>query len=110
MFRADYVLYNRELNFLELKGNISSKDLNGNSFTANEARYDNNNKIFKSFGQSNFETFEGYKIETSNITIDNKNTFISSNNDTLIQDKEGNKIYLENFEYFKKIYLNQLDQ
>jgi len=102
LFEADYVLYNKEYNFLELKGNILSKDASGNIFKASKARYDNKNKIFKSFGESEFETLEGYKIETSDIIIDNRNTFISSNNKTFIQDKDGNKIYLENFEYFKE--------
>ena len=101
-FEADYVLYNKELNFLELKGNILSRDMNGNIFRASKATYDNNNKVLKSFGESNFETVEGYRIETSDVIIDNKNTFISSNKKSFIQDNEGNKIYLENFEYFKQ--------
>ena len=64
-FKADYVLYNKEKNFLELKGNILSKDTSGNVFRASKASYDNNSKIFKSFGESNFETSEGYKIDTA---------------------------------------------
>ena len=102
LFKADYVLYDREKNFLDLKGNILSKDSNGNIFKASKATYDNDKKIFKSFGESNFETSEGYKIETSDIIIDNKNTFISSNKKTYVIDKDSNKIYLDNFEYFKK--------
>ncbi len=101
-FKADYVLYNKEKNFLELKGNILSKDTSGNVFRASKASYDNNGKIFKSFGESNFVTLEGYKIDTSDIIIDYKNTFISSNKDTYIKDKDGNEIFLNNFEYFKK--------
>ncbi len=102
LFKADYVLYNRESNFLELKGNILSKDISGNIFRTTKATYDNNNKIFKSFGKSNFETLEGYKIEAGDIIIDNKNFFISSDEKAFIIDKEGNEIYLENFEYFKQ--------
>ena len=101
-FNADYVLYNRESNILELKGNILSKDSNGNVFKASRATYDNNKKIFKSFGESNFETLEGYKILTSDIIIDNKNAFMGSDKETFVSDIDGNKIYLENFEYFKK--------
>ena len=47
LIKADYVLYNRESNFLELKGNILSKDTSGNIFRTTKATYDNNNKIFK---------------------------------------------------------------
>ena len=104
-FSADYVLYNRESNFLELKGNILSKDSSGNVFKTSKATYDNNKKIFKSFGKSSFETLEGYKIETNDIIIDNKNIFIGSNKETFVTDIDGNEIYLENFEYFKKKYL-----
>ena len=102
LFKADYVLYNRESNFLELKGNILSEDSNGNIFKTNKAIYDNTNKIFKSFGESSFKTLEGYKIETSDVIIDNKNTFIKSDKKTFIVDKDGNEIYLDNFEYFKQ--------
>ena len=101
-FNADYVLYNRESNILELKGNILSKDSSGNVFKTSRATYDNNKKIFKSFGESSFETLEGYKIVTSDIILDNKNTFIGSEKKTFVTDVDGNKIYLENFEYFKK--------
>ena len=102
LFKADYVLYNKQYNFLELKGNIFSEDIDGNIFKSNKASYDNNNKIFKSFGKSDFETLEGYKIETSDIIIDNKSAIISSENKAIIQDNDGNKIYLKNFEYFKQ--------
>ena len=102
LFKADYALYNKEFNYLELKGNISSKDINGNIFKSDKATYDNNSKIFKSFGKSDFETKEGYKVETSDIFIDNNNFSINSKNKSFIEDKDGNKIYLENFEYFKQ--------
>ena len=101
-FNADYVLYNKESNTLELKGNILSKDSSGNVFKTSKATYDNNKKIFKSFGKSSFETLEGYEIITSDIIIDNKNTFVGSDKETFIRDIDGNKIYLENFEYFKQ--------
>ena len=101
-FNADYVLYNKESNTLELKGNILSKDSSGNVFKTSKATYDNNKKIFKSFGKSSFETLEGYEIITSDIIIDNKNTFVGSDKETFITDIDGNKIYLENFEYFKQ--------
>ncbi len=94
LFKADYALYNKELNSLELKGNITSKDINGNIFKSDKATYDNNSKIFKSIGKSDFETKEGYKVETSDIILNNNNFSINSKNKTFIEDKDGNKIYL----------------
>ena len=109
-FNADYVLYNRENNTLELKGNILSKDSSGNVFKASKATYDNNKKIFKSFGESSFETLEGYKIITSDIIIDNKNTFMGSDKETLSQILTVTKFTLKTLNILKKIiFLNQLD-
>ena len=102
LFKADYVEYNKSTNFLLLKGNIYSKDVKGNIFKTEEATYDNDKKIFKSFGISNFETLNGYKVKTSDIFLDNKNGLISSQEKTIIEDRDNNKIYLNNFEYLRE--------
>tara|TARA_A100001015_G_scaffold123343_1_gene136714 strand:+ start:1391 stop:3799 length:2409 start_codon:yes stop_codon:yes gene_type:complete len=102
LFKADYVEYNKSTDFLLLKGNIYSKDVKGNIFKTEEATYDNDKKIFKSFGISNFETLNGYKVKTSDIFLDNKNGLISSQEKTIIEDRDNNKIYLNNFEYLRE--------
>ena len=102
LFKADYVEYNKSTNFLLLKGNIYSKDVKGNIFKTEEATYDNDKKVFKSFGISNFETLNGYKVKTSDIFLDNKNGLISSQEKTIIEDRDNNKIYLNNFEYLRE--------
>ena len=102
LFKADYVEYNKSTNFLLLKGNIYSKDVKGNIFKTEEATYDNDKKIFKSFGISNFETLNGYKVKTSDVFLDNKNGLISSQKKTIIEDRDNNKIYLNNFEYLRE--------
>tara|TARA_E500000178_G_scaffold175530_1_gene174503 strand:- start:262 stop:2670 length:2409 start_codon:yes stop_codon:yes gene_type:complete len=102
LFKADYVEYNKSTDFLLLKGNIYSKDVKGNIFKTEEATYDNDKKVFKSFGISNFETLNGYKVKTSDIFLDNKNGLISSQEKTIIEDRDNNKIYLNNFEYLRE--------
>ncbi len=102
IINADYVEYNKKDNFLKLEGNIYSRDINGNVFTGTKAIYDNNNKIFKSIGDITFDTIEGYKIISSNITINNTDSSITTENKTIITDLENNKIFLDNFEYLKK--------
>ena len=99
LFKADYVEYNKSTDFLLLKGNIYSKDVKGNIFKTEEATYDNDKKVFKSFGISNFETLNGYKVKTSDIFLDNKNGLISSQEKTIIEDRDNNKIYLNNLLY-----------
>ena len=47
-------------------------------------------------------TSEKYLIESENVTFDNKNYFIKSENNTTIKDQDGNFIYLENFDYQTK--------
>ena len=71
-------------------------------FKTEEATYDNDKKVFKSFGISNFETLNGYKVKTSDIFLDNKNGLISSQEKTIIEDRDNNKIYLNNFEYLRE--------
>ena len=102
LLKADYVEYNKDTNFLSLIGNINSKDSNGNVFTSKKATYDNNLKIFKSFGKTSLETIKGYKVDTSNIILDNNKSSITSNEETIIRDKDNNNIYLNNFSYLKE--------
>ena len=85
IINADYVEYNKKDNFLKLEGNIYSRDINGNVFTGTKAIYDNNNKIFKSIGDITFDTIEGYKIISSNITINNTDSSITTENKTIIK-------------------------
>ena len=102
LLKADYVEYNKESNFLKLMGNINSSDASGNIFISEKATYDNNLKIFKSLGKTYLETIKGYKVETSDITLDNNKSSITSNKTTIIKDKNDNNIYLDNFNYLKK--------
>ena len=71
-------------------------------FTGTKATYDNNNKIFKSIGEITFDTVEGYKIISSNITINNTQSSITTENKAIITDLENNQIFLDNFEYLRK--------
>ena len=75
--------------------------MNGNVFTGSKATYDNTKQIFKSIGETSFETVEGYKIISSDVIIDNLKSIISTNSKTVITDTDNNKIFLDNFEYDK---------
>ena len=63
-------------------------------------------KFLKTDGKTTFESSQGYTLEGSDISLNNKNKTIFSNNSTYLNDLDGNTISLENFEYIssKKIF------
>ena len=58
-------------------------------------------KIFKSKGLTQVITSENYIINGEDIVVNNKSNSFSSDKKTIITDQDENKIYLENFEFFK---------
>ena len=62
------------------------------------AEYFTIKKIFKSKGQTEITTPENYIINGEDLNIDNKK-IISSKKPSIINDPDGNQIFLNNFEY-----------
>ena len=56
-------------------------------------------KFFKTKGKTIIETEENYILNGEDLLIDNKLRMIKSNNNSTLQDLDGNKIMIENFEY-----------
>ena len=69
VIKSDYVLYNKKLKKLDIKGNVQ------------------------------ILTAEGYLIESKNIVLDKIKNILISNNASTITDTQKNKIFLDNFEY-----------
>ena len=86
-------------NYLFLKNNIVALDQKNNRIEAEKAEYDGNLKLFKTIGVTKILTSEGYTIEGENIIADNKKRIINSNKDTIVTDKDLNKIFLKSFKY-----------
>ena len=63
------------------------------------AEYDENSKIFKTFGPTKILTEKKYLINSKDIILNNSKKFIRSQENTTIVDQDSNKIFLENFEY-----------
>ena len=82
-----------------LKKNIEAEDDKNNIIYANYAEYYENNKVFKTLGETKIKTSDEYLIEGKDIIFDSKKSYISSNEKTIIKDEDENKIHLENFEY-----------
>ena len=99
LIKSDYVKYNKKLGYLLIKDNILATDDKDNSIQASNAEYFQESKILKTSGKTKIITSDKYVLEGSNITIDNKNDLIKSKENSILTDLDGNKIFLENFEY-----------
>ena len=95
----DYAEYNKKKGIIKLKQKVKEAiDNKNNKILTDQAEYDQNTKVFKSFKSTEIVTSENYILRGKNITVDNKD-FIISEDQSILEDTEGNKIYLENFTY-----------
>ena len=99
IIKSNYAEYSKIEELITLKDNIIINDINKNRLEANEATFNNNLKILRTFGKTTFLSSEGYSLTSSNIILDNKKKIASSKNSSQIKDIDGNFIYLDNFEY-----------
>lgn len=99
IIKSDYAEYDKKGNFFILKNNIFLQDKNGNKFFGEYATFDENKKIFSTLGESKLSTTEGYNVVTLDLVVNLDNNSAFSKNNSIIEDLEGNKINLENFEY-----------
>ena len=96
---SDYLEYNKKKGLLKLKNNITANDVKNNVIKTDRAEYNEKEKIFLSIGETEIITSEKYILKGADIKVDNKKNIISSKNQTLLKDPDGNQIYLENFEF-----------
>ena len=96
---SDFVKYNKNSGYLLIKNNIIATDKKNNVVNAELAEYFEKEEIFKTKGVTKVITSEKYVLNGSNILIDNKNKIIKSNEPSSLTDLDGNKIYLNTFEY-----------
>ena len=99
IIKSQYLKYNKKIGLLILKNNIIAEDNESNTITAENAEFNENKEIFKTFGPTNIITSEKYIVRGKDIVINNKSKTISSNEATSINDPEGNNIALQNFNY-----------
>ena len=114
IIESDYAEYNKKKGIIKLKQKVKATDNKNNKILTDQAEYDQNTKVFKSFKSTEIVTSENYILRGKNITVDNKD-FIISEDQSILEDTEGNKIYLENFTYnvrnriFKSIGLIRIE-
>ena len=92
-----------------LEGNVVAVDENNNRLTTEKAKYNKNNGRLLAGGETKIITSENYQVLSTNILFDDKNKIISSNEKSLILDKDGNQISVDSFKYLadKNIFFSK---
>ena len=96
---SDFASYNKKSGELIFKVNIIAKDNLNNKIKANYAEYNKINKIFQTTGQTVIQTTDNYTLEGEDMYADGEKKIIRSTKNSILYDKDGNEINLENFEY-----------
>ncbi len=96
---SDYAKYDRAKGVIELKKNVLAKDKENNIIKTDFAEYNEKTQILITKGPTNITTTDNYVIEGSDILFNNISNFIRSDNKTIIEDIDSNRIFLDNFEY-----------
>ena len=97
---SDYAKYNKKKGILILKKNIIILDEKKNEIKTEYAEYLENDEIIFTKGLTLVKTQEKYLLTGKDLFFDNKKKLIKSDQNSILQDQDKNKIYLENFEYF----------
>jgi LPS-assembly protein len=82
-----------------LEGNINSKDEKGNQLFSEYAEYNKLDQLIQTQGPTKIITSGGFEVLGSNVTFDHKNQKIYSDFKTQITDKDGNKVFVDMFNY-----------
>ncbi len=99
IIRSDFAKYNKSKGYLIIKDNVIATDAKQNTIKTNFAEYYEKEKIFKSNGPTTIITSENYKLEGSDIVVNDYKKKINSAEKTILTDKDNNKVFLDNFEY-----------
>ena len=102
IIQSDYLEYDKNTNFLKLKGNVVVEDKKNNILKTNDATYNKIKKIFNSIGDTEILTSEKYNLNGQDITVSYLENLTFSKRNSTLKDSEGNKILLDNFEYNNK--------
>jgi len=82
-----------------LEGSVNLKDKKGNTLFSEYAKYNVDAELAETTGATKIITSKGFEISSANVTFDNIKKLIRSNYKTQIVDKDGNKIFVDMFDY-----------
>ena len=96
---ASKIKYNNLDKITIFENNVTAEDSLGNKLSSNYADYNDLTDILKTKGYTKIITSGGFEVLGSDIFLDNKQKTIYSNNKTQVIDQDGNKIFLDMFNY-----------
>jgi len=96
---ASKIKYNNLDKITIFENNVTAEDSLGNKLSSNYADYNDLTDILKTKGYTKIITSGGFEVLGSDIFLDNKQKTIYSSNKTQITDQDGNKIFLDMFNY-----------
>ena len=99
IIKSDFAKYNKKSGFLVFKKNVVAIDEKNNIIESDHAEYYEKNKLFKSIGPTKLTTAQNYILEGEDIIANNSSKFIKSDKKAVVSDQDGNKIFLDNFQY-----------
>ena len=102
---ADKITYEKTKEFLLAEKNVKIFDVNGNILKTDKATYDKLEELIKTFSFTEIITVEGYKIQSKNISYLINKKILSSNEESILSDDDGNIIKTSMFQFNLENYL-----
>lgn len=102
---SDYAKYNKAKGLLILNKNVLIVDEKNNEIKTEYAQYSEKEGIVITKGKTFVKTQENYRLTGQDLYLNNKIKIIKSDKNSLLEDQDGNQIFLDNFEYSIKTNL-----
>ena len=96
---ASKIKYKDQNKVTIFESTVTAEDSVGNKLFSEYADYNDLTDILKTKGYTKIITSGGFEVLGSDIFLDNKQKTIYSNNKTQVIDQDGNKIFLDMFNY-----------
>ena len=102
VINADKVTYKKTKEFLLAEGAVKIFDTEGNILTSDRATYDKINEIIISFNNSTIVINDSYKVKSNKILYNINKEMISSPQESILSDIDGNIATVSMFQYLLK--------
>ena len=96
---ASEITIENESKIVLAEGSVVIIDSQGNKVLTEKAKYDKLDDILTTYENSKIILSNGYEIVSKSIVYDNKNKFISSEDESELKDIDGNYVSVDMFEY-----------
>jgi len=99
VFIAEKVTYKKSEEFIEAEISVQFSDIEGNVIKSDKITYDKKNEIMETFSNSELILQEGYKLESNKILYNVLQKTISSDEQSIFTDTDGNIVTVSMFQY-----------